>query len=214
MGLTPSPSGNGAGGGEGTARRGSAGRDLCSCQKPTLRQHPRLGSGWESAWSLRLLSAHSLETDGEEGAADPGRLEREMPGDLVGGEGRGRKGFPEEAALGPGPVRRQRWQDGAPGAAGRGPRCRHTQAPLSHTDLLAAWGLPQARRRSQPTRHLPGPLGGCALWPWGVLTSPLSCPGQFLFDRVEGISKATIVDLDAHQVSAWRGWGPPSPGGL
>ena len=89
-----------------------------------------------------------------------------------------------------------------------GPRCRYTQAPLSHTYLLAAWGLPQARRRSQPTRHLPGPLGGCALWPWGVLTSPLACPGQFLFDRVEGVSTATIVDLDAHQVSARRGWVP------
>lgn len=94
---------------------------------------------------------------------------------------------------------------------GGGPRCRHTQAPLSHTDLPAAWGLPQARRRSQPTRSLTRAPGGLHPLAREVLTSPLSCPGQFLFDRVEGISKATIVDLDAHQVSAQRGWGLPLP---
>ena len=94
---------------------------------------------------------------------------------------------------------------------GGGPCCRHTQAPLSHMDLLVAWGLPQARRHSQPTLSLTGAPGGLRLLAQGVLTSPLSCPGQFLFDRVEGISKATIVDLDAHQVSARQGWGPPLP---
>lgn len=94
---------------------------------------------------------------------------------------------------------------------GGGPRCRHTQAPLSHMDLLLAWGPPQARRCSQSTLSLTGAPGGLHLLAQGVLTSPLSCPGQFLFDRVEGISKATIVDLDAHQVSARRGWGPPLP---
>lgn len=94
---------------------------------------------------------------------------------------------------------------------GGGPRCRHTQAPLSPTDLPAAWGLPQARRRSQPTPSPTRAPGGPRPLARGVLTSPLSCPGQFLFDRVEGISKATIVDLDAHQVSARRGWGLPLP---
>lgn len=37
-------------------------------------------------------------------------------------------------------------------------------------------------------------------------------PWQFLFDRVEGISRATIIDLDAHQVSVWRGGAGPGPG--
>lgn len=44
-------------------------------------------------------------------------------------------------------------------------------------------------------------LRDCILWPVWVLMSPFS-PWQFLFERVEGISRATIVDLDAHQVSA------------
>lgn len=58
------------------------------------------------------------------------------------------------------------------------------------------------------------PEGPCLLW---VLTSSLSSPGQFLFERVEGIARATIVDLDAHQVSALWGLGShgcPSSGPL
>lgn len=39
---------------------------------------------------------------------------------------------------------------------------------------------------------------------------PPLLPWQFLFERVEGISRATIVDLDAHQVSTL--WGLQSHG--
>lgn len=59
--------------------------------------------------------------------------------------------------------------------------------------------------------HQLGVLRGCVFWPVWVLTSPLSSPGQFLFERVEGISRATIVDLDAHQVSAPWGLGSSGP---
>lgn len=56
----------------------------------------------------------------------------------------------------------------------------------------------------RPLTHGMSPRGssphGAPLLPW-----------QFLFERVEGVSRATIVDLDAHQVSALRGQGLRGP---
>lgn len=74
-------------------------RSLCSAST-------RVGAQAGSPRGPRGSCSHGVETDGEEGAVDPGRLERERPGDLVGGEGRGRKAFPEAVALGPGPCKK------------------------------------------------------------------------------------------------------------
>lgn len=83
-------------------------------------------------------------------------------------------------------------------------------SPWQVTSLLGGL-IPTSIRPPPPPSGSCSRAGSSGLPRSSHLPSP---PWQFLFERVEGISRATIIDLDAHQVSALQGldsWGTCHP---